>query len=172
MLIDHANNGLVLSIDRVKVELERGKDELAEWASGSFHEHFASTEEEDVIAAYRRIMVWSQGQAQFTPGAKAEFARVADGLLVAYALAKVCIVVTHEQFNLEAKARIKIPNVCQAFGVQYIDTFQMMLSWESGWAEMPDRPLPSTLINNTKGTRLKLCRNRRPVRTWVGQLPK
>ncbi|TFH49152.1 MAG: DUF4411 family protein [Methanothrix sp.] len=126
MLIDHANNGLVLSIDRVKVELERGKDELAEWASGSFHEHFASTEEEDVIAAYRKIMVWSQGQAQFTPGAKAEFARVADGWLVAYALAKVCIVVTHEQFNLEAKARIKIPNVCQAFGVQYVDTFQMM----------------------------------------------
>jgi hypothetical protein len=126
MLIDHANNGLVLSIDHVKVELERGKDELAEWASGSFHEHFASTEEEDVIAAYRKIMVWSQGQAQFTPGAKAEFARVADGWLVAYALAKVCIVVTHEQFNLEAKARIKIPNVCQAFGVQYVDTFQMM----------------------------------------------
>jgi hypothetical protein len=126
MLIDHANNGLVLSIDRVKVELERGKDELAEWASGSFHEHFASTEKEDVIAAYRKIMVWSQGQAQFTPGAKAEFARVADGWLVAYALANVCIVVTHEQFNLEAKARIKIPNVCQAFGVQYVDTFQMM----------------------------------------------
>ena len=56
MLIDHANNSLVLSIDRVKFELERGKDELAEWANGSFHEQFASTEEEDVIAAYRKIM--------------------------------------------------------------------------------------------------------------------
>ena len=40
MLNDHANHGHILSIDRVKVELERGKDELAEWASGSFHEHF------------------------------------------------------------------------------------------------------------------------------------
>jgi len=126
MLIDHANNSLVLSIDRVKFELERGKDELAKWANGSFHEQFASTEEEDVIAAYRKIMVWSQGQAQFTPGAKAEFARVADGWLVAYALANVCIVVTREQFNSEAKARIKIPNVCRAFGVQYVDTFEMM----------------------------------------------
>ena len=71
-------------------------------------------------------MIWSQGQAQFTTAAKAEFARVADGWLVAYALAKVCIVVTHEQFNLEAKARIMIPNACQAFGVKYVDTFQMM----------------------------------------------
>ena len=71
-------------------------------------------------------MIWSQGQAQFTTAAKAEFARVADGWLVAYALAKVCIVVTHEQFNSEAKARIMIPNACRAFGVQYVDTFQMM----------------------------------------------
>lgn len=126
MLIDHANSGQILSIDRVRVELERGKDQLAEWAKGSFHEHFVSTEDEDIIDAYRKIMVWSQGQAQFSPGAKAEFARVADGWLVAYALAKVCTVVTHEQFNSEAKARIMIPNVCRAFGVKYVDTFQMM----------------------------------------------
>jgi hypothetical protein len=126
MLIDHANNSLVLSIDRVKFELEGGKDELAKWAKNDFRECFVSTEDDEVIAAYRKIMVWSQGQAQFTPGAKAEFARVADGWLVAYALAKVCIVVTREQFNSEAKARIKIPNVCRAFGVQYVDTFEMM----------------------------------------------
>jgi predicted nucleic acid-binding protein len=126
MLIDHANNSLVLSIDRVKFELERGKDELEKWAKNDFRECFVSTEDDEVIAAYRKIMVWSQGQAQFTPGAKAEFARVADGWLVAYALAKVCIVVTREQFNSEAKARIKIPNVCRAFGVQYVDTFEMM----------------------------------------------
>lgn len=46
--------------------------------------------------------------------------------MVAYALAKVYIVVTREQFNSEAKARVKIPNVCRAFGVHYVDTFQMM----------------------------------------------
>jgi len=97
--------------------LERGKDDLAVWSNGRFHDHFASTkEEEDVIAAYRKIMFWSQGQSQFSPGAKAEFARVADDWLVAYALAKVCVVVTHEQFNSEAKARIMIPNVCRASG--------------------------------------------------------
>lgn len=126
ILIDHAGKGQVLSIDHIKVELERGKDELAKWAKNDFHECFVSTEDDEVIAAYRQIMIWSQGQAQFTTAAKAEFARVADGWLVAYALAKGCIVVTHEQFNLEAKARIMIPNGCQAFGVKYVDTFQMM----------------------------------------------
>ncbi|MBN1235997.1 MAG: DUF4411 family protein [Methanotrichaceae archaeon] len=126
LLIDQADNSFVLSIDHVKVELEKGKDELAKWAKNDFHECFISTEDDEVIAAYRRIMIWSQGQAQFTDAAKAEFASVADGWLVAYALAKGCIVVTLEQFDANIRRRVKVPNACQAFGVKYVDTFQMM----------------------------------------------
>ncbi len=63
MLIDHASNGQVLSIDRVGDELKRGNDELANWASSSFHEFFVSTSDEEVIAAYRQIMVWSQSRS-------------------------------------------------------------------------------------------------------------
>jgi hypothetical protein len=126
MLIDNANNGRVLSIDRVGGELKRGNDELADWARCSFHEFFASTDDEEVIAAYRQIMVWSQGQAQFTDAAKAEFARAPDSWLVAYALAKGCVLVTHEEFHRDIKVRIPIPNACRASGVEYIDTFQMM----------------------------------------------
>ena len=126
ILIDHASNGHVLSIDRVKQELDRGKDDLAEWANNDFHENFVSTEDDDVIAAYRRIMIWSQDNDQFTPSAKAEFANVADGWLVAYALAKQCVVVTREQFDANIRRKVKIPNVCHAFSVKYVDTFQMM----------------------------------------------
>jgi len=125
-LIDHAKNKQVLSIDRVKDELDRGRDDLDGWANDSFQEFFVSTSSEDVIVAYREVMAWSQGQAQFTDAAKAEFAGVADGWLVAYALAKGCIVVTHEQFNPTIRRRVKIPNVCQVFGIPFIDTFQMM----------------------------------------------
>jgi hypothetical protein len=126
-LINHAKNGRLLSIDRIfEKELKRGGDKLADWASGSFHEFFVSTDDEEVIEAYREIMVWSEGHTQFTRAAKAEFADVPDSWLVAYALAKDCIVVAREQFSPEAKARIKIPNACKAFGVDYVDTFQMM----------------------------------------------
>ena len=126
ILIDHGRSGDLLSIDRIKQELVRGKDELAEWANNDFHENFVSTEDDDVIAAYRRIMIWSQDHSQFTPSAKAEFASVADGWLVAYALAKHCIVVTREQFDANIRRRVKIPNACQAFSIKYVDTFQMM----------------------------------------------
>lgn len=33
-LIHYAKNGRIRSIDRVKQELERGKDQLAEWGQG------------------------------------------------------------------------------------------------------------------------------------------
>jgi hypothetical protein len=124
MLTVQANNGQLISIDRVKHELLRA--DLSMWANSSFRGFFASTSNGDVIAAYRKIIFWSQSQTQFTTTAKAEFASVADGWLVAYALAKGCVLVTHEQFSPGVKKRIKIPNVCQAFNVEYVDTFQMM----------------------------------------------
>jgi hypothetical protein len=74
------------------------------------------------------MMIWSQSQNQFKNEAKAEFARAdnADAWVVAFAKAKNYIVVTHEQFDPNARRRIMIPNVCQSFGVAYVDTFQML----------------------------------------------
>lgn len=114
------------SIDRVKEEIDRGKDDLTTWAGDTFHEWFASTDQGDVFDVYRRIMAWAQGQSQFTDAAKAQFANVADGWVVAYAMAKGCVVVTHERFDPNVRRKIPIPNVCRAFSVQYVDTFQML----------------------------------------------
>jgi hypothetical protein len=124
MLVAHAESEQLLSIDRVKDELLRA--DLAMWAKGTFHEFFASTSDQDVIAAYREVMSWSQDQTQFTEAAKAQFAGVADGWLISYALAKGCVVVTHEQFDPNIKRKVKIPNACRAFDIACVDTFQMM----------------------------------------------
>ena len=125
-LINHAGNGRILSIDYVKGELEKGKDQLAQWAKNDFSHAFILTDEEDVQESYREVMTWVQGQDQFSDAAKADFARGADGWLVAYAKAKGCIVVTLEAINPESKRKVPIPNVCQAFGVQFVDTFEML----------------------------------------------
>jgi hypothetical protein len=125
-LINHARNGQILSIDYVKAELEKGKDQLAQWAKDNFSHAFISTDEEDVQESYKEIMTWVQGHNQFSDAAKADFARGADGWLVAYAKAKRCIVVTLETINPDIKRKVPIPNVCQAFGVQFVDTFEML----------------------------------------------
>ena len=125
-LVDNADSGRLCSIDRVKQELMRGNDDLAEWAHKIFHNWFLSTDEADTVEAYRRIVTWVQQQNQFLPAAKADFASCADGWLVAYAIANGCIVVTHEQYKSDAKKSIPIPNICRAFGIQAIDTFAML----------------------------------------------
>lgn len=125
-LVRLAEDGTIRSIDRVKQELGRGKDELAEWANTQFADAFFSTDEADVIESYGKIMTWVQGQAQFLDAAKAEFAGGADGWLVAYATVKGLVVVTHEQPAPDARRRVKIPNVCEAFDVRYVDTFVML----------------------------------------------
>ena len=54
-LVEHANNGRIESVDRVKQELERGKDELAEWADSCFVHAFASTDEVSYESILRRL---------------------------------------------------------------------------------------------------------------------
>jgi len=125
-LVQHAANERIRSIDRVKQELERGNDELAEWAEAHFGDAFVSTNEANIIQAFGGIMAWVQAQSQFTDAAKADFAGGADGWLVAYGKAKGYVVVTHEVLNPVVRRKVPIPNVCQAFGVQFIDTFEML----------------------------------------------
>lgn len=125
-LVNQASKERLLSIDRVKEDIDRGNDALKDWANGQFHNWFAPTDQDDVLEAYRKVIAWVQNQKQFTDAAKAEFANVSDGWLVAYAMAKGYVVVTHERFNHDIKKRVPIPNVCQAFNIRYIDTFEML----------------------------------------------
>ena len=125
-LEEHAKTGRVGSIDRVLEELLRGKDDLADWAKGTFANAFASTDAPDVITTFGQIMNWAQSQSQFMEAAKTEFAGCADGWLVAYAKVHGLVVVTHEAFSAEIRREVKIPNVCKAFGVEYVDTWAML----------------------------------------------
>ena len=107
-------------------ELEPHKDELTDWANGQFHSWFDLTNQDDVIGAYRKVIAWVQNQEQFTDAAKAEFADGADGWVIAYAKAKGCVVVTQEGSHPDARATIFIPDVCEAFSIECIDTFKML----------------------------------------------
>ena len=117
----------VFSIDRVRDELVQGKDQLQEWVkSVAPTTLFKKTRDVEVIRAYRKLVEWVDEQEQYTEAAKAEFADAADGWLVAFAKANQLVVVTQEEFNADAKARVLIPNLCRAFSVEYVNKFEML----------------------------------------------
>ncbi len=130
--------GVVGSIDKVKAEIEEGKDDLAHWVKRSCPKtFFAASTDPKVAGEYGRIMAWVQSQARYSAAAKAEFAQAADGWLVAYAKVSGLVVVTHEAPAPESRKEVKIPDVCNQFNVPYVDTFDMLedmnteFTWES-----------------------------------------
>ncbi len=125
-LVACACDGRVVSIDHVRDELERGTDELWEWAKKHFAPWFLSTDDDGVVEQYRALTNWVAAQTRFTDAAKDEFYGAADGWLIALALDKSGTVVTQEVSSRDSKKRVKIPDVCSAFEVTCIDTFRML----------------------------------------------
>lgn len=125
-LVENAKKGNIVTIDRVKQEIERGHDSLSLWMKNNFCHWCDSTNDEDIVNIYGDIMKWVEKQKQFFDKAKYDFAWGADGWLIAYAKAKRAVVVTHEEYNSDIKKRVPIPNVCKEFKVPYINTFQML----------------------------------------------
>ena len=87
----------LFSIDKVSDELEKGDGELWDWAQNNFGFAFVSTDDDEVIKEYSKVVAWVFSQTRFTEAAKSEFASCADGWLIAFASVTGRIVVTHER---------------------------------------------------------------------------
>lgn len=127
-LLRHAEKGEVVSIDRVKDEIDRGDDQLKQWFNAHFAPFIQSTHEKDIVRHYREMIQWAEGQSQYERAAKSQFAdaRNADAWVVAFAKARNLIVVTQEASAPQSKTSIKIPDVCRAHQITSIDVFELM----------------------------------------------
>lgn len=126
-IIWHHGSGNLVSLDKVRDELIHEADVLAQWLEDEIPESgFVATDDPAVIEQFGQMQVWAQGQAQYKPEAKAEFATVADAWLAAYAKVHNLVLVTHEVYSADAKKKVPLPNVCKAFDVQWTDTFKML----------------------------------------------
>jgi len=125
MWLDRAHaQGTVFSIERVGEELRRGDDELAEWANK--HRKFFYPIDQQTTSFFTPLSSWAQSQ-NFTQAALNGFsANDADYLLVAFAAAHTCTVVTHESAGSGSRKRVKIPDACEALDVAWVNTFEML----------------------------------------------
>lgn len=126
-LVSNAKKGRIFSIDKVKAELDDKDDRLRQWADNDFAPWFKPVYATDVLEEYDKIMKWIE-VSDFKDKAKKDFTNQnkADAWIVAYAKARGYKVVTHEQYRPGIKRKIQIPNVCRIFGVQSLNTFQML----------------------------------------------
>lgn len=121
------NQRRVISIDRVKDEIDEGKDDLKDWTD-AIPDAFRSTTDQTVLSAYAQVIQWANSHPQYTPAAKAKFADKdnADAWVVAFAIANQCTVVSQETSAPASKVEIKLPDVCRAFNIECINTFEML----------------------------------------------
>ena len=126
-LIRYHNQKQVFSIDQIKDELVKQEDNIKQWVNTEApDDFFKKAQDKNVIDTFQQMVRWVSGKSQFSDQAKAEFASVADGWLVAYAHVNGLIVVTHEVYRPDAKRKVLIPNVCEEFDVEYLNAFEML----------------------------------------------
>ena len=73
-------------------------------------------------------MDWVDAHPTYRLEAKNEFARNADGWLIAYSIVHAATVVPLEQPAPHSAKDIKIPDVCDQFNVAWVNTFDMLES--------------------------------------------
>ena len=138
-VLHHHRQGRIFSVDRVRSELLAGSrtDDLVGWVRDEVPSgFFLPVETGAVLRAYTDIMMWVQRHPRYFDHAKAKFATGADGWRVACARVRDDTVVTNEQSAPESRKEIKLPDVCDQFGVRRDNTFAMLraLNVHFDWA--------------------------------------
>lgn len=123
--------GEVSSIDSVRDELLKGNDALKEWAKER-KDIFLPVSDDATQEAFAEIAAHAELVAKaMKPGVLNEFLAGADPWLIAKARTSNAIVVTHEVGNPQSKRKILIPDICDHFGVSYLNTFDLLLKLEA-----------------------------------------
>ncbi len=119
--------GRLATVQLVGAELEQGRDTLADWAKERRASGwFLAVDDAETQQALAEIANWVMGQTGFRQAAKETFLACSDPWLIAKARVLGAAVVTHETFDPHSKRKVKIPNVCQPFGVTYLTTFELL----------------------------------------------
>ena len=113
----------VYSVAKVRDEIFAGDDELFEWVKSLPKLFFLQPQQSDV-SALQKISTWVSG-GKYEQAAVAQFLQLADYYICAQALAGDYTVVTFEVPS-ESRKKVKIPDVCLAMNIPYINTFDLL----------------------------------------------
>lgn len=124
-----AEQGKIISIDKVRKELYDHNDALEDWCRNNLPDDFFK-DTSVVMNAYAQVTGWAMSKSgHYLTKALEEFldADEADAFLVAYCLANPSgsYVITQEVSEPGRRNKVKIPDACLALNVPYLNTIQM-----------------------------------------------
>ena len=122
-------SGTLASVSMVYDELNGYGDELTEWVKPR-KEHFTDVSDEDTQEAFIEIAKFLADK-DFTSKDTSDFLAGADPWLIAKAKITGATVVTHESLVPDNYKKIKIPNVCRQFDIEYTNTFKLLRTLEA-----------------------------------------
>ncbi len=125
-LLEKGSNKVVL-VDGIRDEILKNEDQLSKWLRENMHQFcLRSSQDPLVIVSYRKIISAVNRNSRYKEAAKREFGSVADSWVCAHALAHSHTVVTEEIYEPNRRSRVKIPDVCVEFGIDYIDRLRFI----------------------------------------------
>jgi hypothetical protein len=124
---DLASRGLIISLDKVRNEIYKNKDGVSQWCQDNLDPNFFC-DSSTIISDYTKVVQWANSRNKhYFPQALSEFLQAdeADAWLVAYAINTGSEIITHETSNPNIRRKIKIPEACHPFGIQFHNTIEM-----------------------------------------------
>lgn len=116
--------GGIASVRAVRQEILSGNGELVSWAR-QLPDEFWLNESSRSLGNMARLVEWaSDSRRPYAEAAVYEFASSADLRLVAAAMEYGAVVATREVSAPRAQKKIKIPDICSAFGVRCVMPFE------------------------------------------------
>lgn len=126
-LIDRSiRGGLVYVCREVYDEILEMEDELATWCRTRKDRGIYVMPDQEVAGRYVRIVEFVDGHDRYGRHHKNRFLAKADPWLIAQAWQDETLVVTMEVKVARNSTKPKIPNICEHFGVRWIDTYEML----------------------------------------------
>ncbi len=125
-----AQNGTIVSIDKVKKELFDKNDDLEDWCVKNLPPNFFKSSA-SVLTEYGQVSAWTMSKSShYLPNAINEFLDVeeADAFLVSFVMADLQnrVLVTQEVSQTNRRNKIKMPEPCDHFKVPYVNTIGML----------------------------------------------
>ena len=121
----------IISIDKVKDEIYCKEDKIKQWCVENLPDNFfLDTKTQEIMQQYSKVINWANSmRSQYTDKAIEEFSEYknADAWLIVFALTDIdkFTIVTYEASAPHSKITIKIPDVCNHFGVKYVNVVGM-----------------------------------------------